>query len=843
MMNPTNTTYKPSVDIMSIEDIINYEYPLSFTGTEFFRTDVMKVIKSLIETILPADKWYETRKQNLDLDIKNLRSLAKLLKRNTKKGYFINPEYFRNKSGRYYVKGVCSLQRFCAYIRNTLIDRTQYCDLDIVNCCPSILKNLTDAWDIPNTFITKYCKDRDEMMQECMTKMNLPKANIKQLFIRLMFGGTYGSFLSDMIKDHPEFNSDYEILWLKPFFDELKAIANTLYNDPRCEQLKKIVNQKKKDNGFQGIKKGNQIGSLLSHLLFTIENFIIHLVKDFMGKKGFSMDSIIFDGGLMRLKNNSNEDAKTIPVECIRECENFIYKKSGMRIGLKIKEFDEYYTDEDIYCDKVNSDGKTTVNGVEFKKSWLYDGVRTDADVAEKLAKLCPNYFKYCKTVLYGFNNKIGMWTSDGDQIVRQYVYEFAKYFRIYKSDPLTGREYISDDSYGRNDASLKRVAPIIKLLSMDDDWVDRTDRSSIGKLLFKNGIFDFENNELYEFDPDVVFYNRIDMDFHHQTEKTKEWTLKVFDILFKNAFKEDDGQANYLIQAFYNGLRGKVDLKNFYFCLGGTNSCKGTTCNAMEEAFGDFVGTFNGEILAYSNNTQDEAMKMRPFYLARHKRLLFGNEINMKTTLNGNLIKKIASGGDKLQGRGMRENETNFYLQTTVYAFINDLPKITPFDDAMRARAKFIEYPYTFVQKSPEDCKDNEKSADANIKKTLRKKWFKVGLQHLILYFGQHLQENMNMAEPVGMKSIMENWTGDMTIDGQLLQSFKITGLSDDRVKKRDLSEWRKKQGIDMSDRRFNQEMRKIGLNEGMSCGNRYWSGIKWISEDEVESEDEDDH
>jgi len=829
--------------MMSIEEIINYEYPFSFTGTEYLRSDVMKVIKALIERILSADKWYETRKQNLDLDIKSLKSLAKLLKKNNKKGFFINPEYFRNKSGRYYVKGVCSLQRFPAYIRNTLIDRTQYSDLDIVNCCPSILKNLTDSWDIPNTYITKYCNDRDEMMLECIDKMKLSKSNVKQLFIRLMFGGSYASFLTDMIRDYPEFNTDYEICWLKPLFDELKAIANTLYNDNRCEQLKKIVNQKKKDNDFQGIKKGNISGSFLAHLLFTIENFIVHLMRDFMGKQGFSMDTIIFDGGFIRLKEKQNEDAKIISIDNIRDCEAFIYEKSGMRIALKVKEFEEFYSDEDIYCDKVDEDGVTEVNGIEFENSWLFDGVRTDADVAEKLSKICPNYFKYCKTVLYGFNNKIGMWSSDGEQIVKQYVYEYSDYFRVFKLDRVTGLEYVSDESYGRNDSSLKKIAPIIKLLSMDDDWVDRTDRTSIGKLLFKNGIFDFADHELYEFDPDVVFYNRIDMDYTEQTEQTKEWSLKVYDILFKDAFKENDGQANYLIQAFYNGLRGKVDLKNFYFCVGNTNSCKGTTCNAMEEAFGDFVGTFNGEILAYSNNTQDEAMKMRPFYLARHKRLLFGNEINMKTILNGNIIKKASSGGDKLQGRGMRENETNFYLQTSVFTFVNDVPKISPFDDGMRDRLKFIEYPYTFVNKKAEDCKENEKPADTNIKRTLTKSWFKIGLQHLILHFGKHLYENMNMQEPEEMKSIMDNWTGDMTLEGQLEQSFKLTERTDDRIKRKELTEWRKKQGIDMSDRRFNQELRKIGLNEAMSNGTRYWTGIKWLVDDEVDSEVEDEH
>lgn len=826
---------------MSIDEILNYEYTTSFTGTEYFRDDVMNVIRQLIEKVLPEDKWYEKRPQNLKNDIKNLRTLTRLLKKNNKSGYFINPEYFRNKTGRYYVKGVCSLQKFCAYIRNTLIDRSQYCDLDMVNCCPSILKNLTDLIDIPNTYITKYCEDRDNMMKECMEKMNLDKAIVKNLFIRLMFGGTYGSFLSEMMTEHPEFNADYNIPWLKPLFDELKSIANTLYNDKRFSELKKIVNKKKKDDLFQGIKKDNITGSFLSHLLFTLENFIIHLIKDFMGKKGFVMDVIIFDGGLMRLKTNSNDEAKIIQKTLIKECEQFIYDKTGIKMGLKIKEFDEYYTDEMIYCNDVNDDGETELNGKVFKNSWLYDGVRDDADVAEKLVKLCPDYFKYCKTILYGFNNKTGLWTNDGDQIVKQYVYEYADYFKKYKKDTITGSEYISNESYGRNDKTLKRIPPIVKLLTSDDSWVERTERSSVGKLLFKNGIYDCNTEELSSFDPNIVFYNKIDMDFYEQNDETKKWALKVYDILFKDPFKEKDGQGNYLIQAFYNGLRGNVELKNFYYCLGVTNSCKGTTCNAMEEAFGDFVGTFNGELLAYTNSTQDEAMKMRPFYLARHKRLLFGNEINMKTTLNGNLIKKLSSGGDRLQGRGMRENETNFYLQTTPFLFINDLPKINPYDDAVKDRSKFIEYPFTFVNKQKEECEFNEKPADLDIKKNIKKTWFKVGLQHLILFYGKHLNEELDMEEPDIMKNTMKKWTDDMTIKGQLLQTFILTNNKKDKINKKELSEWRKKVGIDMSDTIFNREMRRLGLSELKSGNNRFWLGIDYIPNDNVEDKEDD--
>lgn len=820
-------------------NFMNTEYLSSFTGTEYFRDDVKRVIHELRTRLLDGDEWYKTRPQSLEQDKKNLTSLLKQLKKN-KNGFYINPEYFRKNTGRYYVKGVCSLQKFCGKIRNTLIDRTQYSDLDIVNCCPSILKNITDLWDIPNAYITKYCESRDEMMKECMEKMNLSKGVVKTLFIRLMFGGSYGAFISDTINEYPEFKTDYEIEWLKPLFDELKNIANTLFNDPRCEAIKKAINQKKRDDPSQGIKVTNKVGSFLSHLLFTVENFIIHLVRDFVGKNGFVMDSLIFDGGLIRLRSSSKDTPKVITEKLINDCQTFIYHQTSLNIKLKVKEFDEFYGDDEIYADEKDIEGTETINGVEFERSYLYDGVRDDADVAEKLLKICPGYFKYCKGTLYGFNSEIGMWNTSGSHLVRFYVHKYSKMFRIYKTDK-DGDEYISDETYGRNERSLKKIAPIMEILTMDDLWLERTELSSMGYLLFKNGIYCFKDNELYEFDPNIVFHNRIDMDYIERDEKTDKWALKVHKILFSDPFCEGDEQGSYLIQAFYNALRGKVDLKNFYICIGNTNSSKGTTCNAMELAFGDFVGTFNGETLAYTNSTADEAMKMRPFYIGRHKRIMFSSEINMKAKLSGNMIKKVASGGDKLQGRGMRENEVEFYCQSSYFAFINDLPPISPMDDAVKTRTKFIEYPYSFVNKTAEECTENQKPADPDIKQTMRKKWFIYGLQHLILDFGRELMDKMNMQEPLKMGDIAGNWTNDMTLEGKLKEDFILTGKDDDKVSRDELREWRKKSDFDMSDNKFYRELRALKLNEKKTCGKRYFTGIK-LRVDEEDSDEETD-
>ena len=48
---------------------------------------------------------------------------------------------------------------------------------------------------------------------------------------------------------------------------------------------------------------------------------------------------------------------------------------------------------------------------------------------------------------------------------------------------------------------------------------------------------------------------------------------------------------------------------------------------------------------------------------------------------MDGSLIKKICSGGDKIQLRTNYVNENNIRIQGTLILFDNDMPKVEPAD------------------------------------------------------------------------------------------------------------------------------------------------------------------
>jgi phage/plasmid-associated DNA primase len=112
----------------------------------------------------------------------------------------------------------------------------------------------------------------------------------------------------------------------------------------------------------------------------------------------------------------------------------------------------------------------------------------------------------------------------------------------------------------------------------------------------------------------------------------------------------------------------------------------------------GQYCGTFTAENLAFNNNTNDEAQKLRWAFLFRHKRLVISNEITNNRSLNGNLIKKVCSGGDSMQGRIHGGLETEFIPQFLTIVLANDIPEIKPYDDAVEDRVRVYSYTKSFV-------------------------------------------------------------------------------------------------------------------------------------------------
>ena len=180
----------------------------------------------------------------------------------------------------------------------------------------------------------------------------------------------------------------------------------------------------------------------------------------------------------------------------------------------------------------------------------------------------------------------------------------------------------------------------------------------------------------------------------------------------------------------------GDVNLKLMYALIGQRNSGKGMLMTAIGAAFESFVDAGNraNNLLGNSsdNNEAKKLMWMTNSALSV-VRLIWTSEIRTlsfkgETYIDGNLIKKIASGGDQLEVRGQVANPFLVRHEFTMFLNRNKLPPVRPSTGDSFLHVKFRNK-YTEDPVLP-----NENKSDPNFKDRLQRSSFADGMIWLIV-------------------------------------------------------------------------------------------------------------
>ena len=237
---------------------------------------------------------------------------------------------------------------------------------------------------------------------------------------------------------------------------------------------------------------------------------------------------------------------------------------------------------------------------------------------------------------------------------------------------------------------------PFLQSMCIDDHWLLKNATSSLGYLLFKNGYIDLNTGIFYKhFNPEIVFMARLAMKYEPLNDEAHNYMMDVKRRFFDIPLGEEVG--DFFLLQLSRGLAGDV-MKKIMFGIGPSNNGKSTFVEACQLSFGDYVGNFNAETLSFRDIKTDEAANMRWVLLLQYKRLIFSNELKNKSDLDGNFIKKISSGGDRITARVHCGNETEIQPHFLACVMANDLPRIKPYDDALNSRVHVFNYEKVFV-------------------------------------------------------------------------------------------------------------------------------------------------
>lgn len=686
-----------------------------------------------------------------------------------------------------------SLQNISKQFRGFLCDKITT-DIDMRSAHPKIAEYLCKLHGIPCPNLSYYNSNRDAILSAF-------GSDGKELFLKA---------LNDDKLNKKEKNKVF-----KDFDKECKDIQKAI---TELDDYKHIV------NSVPESKLYNWLGSAFNRILCVFENKILHSLISILNKKQIEICSLAFDGLMLYGDHYCN-------ITLLDEITEFIESEWA---GLNM-----------TWCYKPHSTDIVMPDEWEIPKPTNETGVWNDLEAAETVYKEFPHWV-YCKGELYVYDKSTGKWSNDDTSHYSVIMSLQEKLFVL--NEDKDGCVTRSKNSYGNSEALMKRLPKLIKTFCGDDNWFNINQTSSLGKILFTNGYYDFKKGKFYEKDkdgfnhPEIVFMDRINRDFDPFTDEEMEYidTIKhrfFYDPLGKN-------MGDYMALNLARGLAGDK-MKRIVFGLGGTNCGKSVLTTACRLSCGEYVGIFNAENLAYRQSSADEAAIMRWALGLHSKRLIFSNEIKNTTDLNGNMIKKISSGGDAIIGRFHGGNETEVVLHFLAVVMANDLPKIKPYDDAVNERCKVFGYNKQFVE---EPTNEFELLMDKNIEKEMMTDKFQRCFLGLLIHEYMLFSEG-GFVETVPVEVLLskQDWIQEeKSYIAIFVNDFELTNDPNDFVTSEEIQSWIDEKKLGITFTKFGMEMNKyckINKLENIykiqkklqGKNKKVWQGIKMINEVET--------
>jgi hypothetical protein len=723
----------------------------------------------------------------------------------------VNYKQKHKNIGRFFAKGSLSLQSLPRKIRHTIAKEFYY-DIDIVNCHPVILYQYCIKNKIDTPQLKEYIDDRDKILNEIIKINNITKEQAKILILKITNGAD-----GEHIKKS-------KCLFIRDYHDEIKKIHELICKIPENEKYVKIGKKNSEEkNGY------NKNGSSVNVLLTDIENNILNCIIEYLKNKNIINKNVVlvFDG-LMILK----EDVKQPIEEIIKELEKEIKNKIGYEIKLLNKEMNQ-----DIIIDE-NLEREITMNEII---------AMTDNEASDILLKKIKEKYKLCKcdNVIYMKINNI--WTNNSETIEQTLIkicaeLNIKQYKHCYDTKAIEPTIEIDGNTYYLNkyisySSNYINAKNIVKLLyckiEIDEDLNNKIYYSTLKKLCFNNGYYDFSKSQFINNFDDIETNIKINMDFPERNDKDIN---DIYDKILNPIFGPE------LLQPFLHFISrviaGESQDKLWSICLGERDCGKGVISDLLSNTFQNYVCSINANSLKIDKNNGDEAKKLSWLYHVQYARALLGNEIANSNIIDGNLIKKICSGGDKIQMRCNYVNETNVRIQGTLILFNNDMPKCEPADVFQKLVA--FSLPSKFVDEISEEDKiknPHYKLSDSNIKQFVNNKDICKAFVHIIIDSYQSKKVKLIEKQEEFIDNFKENDEFDL-----FNKHFEITKNNDDRIKSLDIQEWIKKNNIPMSMAKISNYLTNRGCIHGTHIINKKaYKGYKGIKSLEITSDDLD--
>jgi len=554
----------------------------------------------------------------------------------------------KHKWGRTIPIGYSSLSVLHRPTRHKLSEK-EYIDIDIVNCQPQLIQEICRQRNIKVDALGKYCRNPKKYRAYVAEYHGCDKDTAKKLFVCLMFGGKYDSWIKDNDIQKNE-NNRYKLPY--DIEGEMTAVIDAVYTanphivkDVLKQNPKKWLNDGEKKRGVMGLWS-----QTLERRIMEDSIWFLHENKHFVVE-----DVVPCQDGLMILKDLYYD---TI----LADLANNILDKYGFTIEFVIKPFDEAIE-------------IPTFEDVKSYDEWV--DCLSCKRLADHLVLMKDDHIVNNNDGVFVFYN--GRWYNETDEKKRNRLTLFVSE-DLYENrkTPIQDAVELTEDEA---ESLLKTLRTNTSNGAIFKDIIRHTLAIQAGKfdglkfdarkdlLGFTNGVIELPTGTFrpYEYNDYITLttlYEYKPPDYSNR-EVLK---MKLEVLLLMRSIQDKPSHLSLLYQILCSGLDGNLYQKFFFFNGKGGNG-KGLISGLMQSILGINFCISPKEIVLKGLNKGGATPEIAGL---QHKRYLIFSE--MGGVIDNNAFKKL-TGGELFEGRGLYEKDVNFKLEASIVGEFNNPP------------------------------------------------------------------------------------------------------------------------------------------------------------------------
>jgi hypothetical protein len=417
---------------------------------------------------------------------------------------------------------------------------------------------------------------------------------------------------------------------------ELKVITANL--TPLYPTLQKAVANLKPDAGESKLER-----TLMSYILQREEMDVISTVITRMTKEfpTLEMQAYIYDGFMVRKKDGVD------PNHVLDQINTWVEE---LNVTFALKPFE---------CPS---------DFVTLPKE-IVQGADTDVGALRAMCHQFPHYLKMNGDKKFVFQRSTGLWTE-----------AFGAFCNLLM-------DVHSDNTYGQSVSSMESIWRLMPTLADESAFFMAARRRAKGKLLFRDGIWDKQEQKRLEFTHEIYFAHAVPHDIP-VTEPENVELVKAFH--FTQPYPEP-GVAEWRLQLMTRAVFG---MGSDTMTMESGKGCNGKTHRALgfQEALGPKLAcALDGKHVTVDKFNNGGGASPQLMEL-KDARIVFINDPPKGTIVDMALLKKL-TGGDPIKARGLYKGLEEFTSLAMVHFNVNLIPNFSECEEtSMRRRFHHLE-------------------------------------------------------------------------------------------------------------------------------------------------------